>query len=389
MIGTTRFRVINTITVGGIIILMLYTSLGTSSPLAMQLTLEGAVSASYSESEIMNDFPTITGYGGYQKSTGTIINGSKWKGVHLTVFLTSILGDIDYNISIIAVDDWKADFTKAEILGGIRTFDDTNTTLSIKALPVLAFEENDTLIGSDGGPLRLVFVGENNQSILTSSSLWVKQVDTIRIYTTSVVMQLILEGPISTTYFKSQIMNDLPTVTGYGGYQKKTGTIVNGSKWKGIHLSALLSSIQEDTDYNISVVAQDGYNMNFTKSEIFGGIRTFDETNTTLNVIALPVLAFEENDTLIGSEDGPLRLVFVGENNQSILTSSSLWVKQVDTIRILTTINETSTVPTTTDSQTTTTDSQNTTTDNITSWIPLVGMFFAIVLLVVRKRSIY
>ena len=29
-----------------------------------------------------------------------------------------------------------------------------------------------------------------------------------------------------------------------------------------------------------------------------------------------------------------MRLVFIGENNQSILTISSLWVRQVDTIHI-------------------------------------------------------
>ncbi len=147
----------------------------------MQLTLTGNVTGVLTEAEIKQVLPTVTGYGGYEKSTGTIITGSIWKGIHIPLFLSSILGDLDYNLSVIAADLYSRNFTRDEVEGGLRGFDKDNNTLSIKVIPVLAYEENDTALSDDDGPLRIVFIGENNQSILTISKYWVRQVDILRV----------------------------------------------------------------------------------------------------------------------------------------------------------------------------------------------------------------
>jgi hypothetical protein len=154
-----------------------------SSPMEMKLDIEGAVSISYSESDIKQSLPVISGWGGMQKTRDpfAIISPSFWKGVNIPELLNSFVGALDYNISIIASDGYNKNFTSQDVNGAIRTFDEENTTLVTVGIPVLAFEENNTVIDIDDGPLRLVFIGENNQSILTISSLWVRQVETIHI----------------------------------------------------------------------------------------------------------------------------------------------------------------------------------------------------------------
>lgn len=172
----------------------------------------------------------------------------------------------------------------------------------------------------------------------------------------SPIMQLSFEGDVSGVYSESTIKNNLPTVTGFGGYQKTKDpyTIVPASKWKGIHLPLLLYNILGEKGYNVTLIASDNYNVSLTNQEIEGDIRAFDDTNTTLDVEVIPVLAYEENDTPVADEDGPIRIVFIGENNQSILTTSRKWVRQVVTIHVATEDGSTFTVSSS-DSFTTTT----------------------------------
>jgi hypothetical protein len=173
------------IVIAGVLFSLLNISLAFGSPLAMQLTFEGDVSGIYTESTIKNDLPTVTGFGGFQNSYGTIkiFSVTKWKGVHLPLLLKSILGDKEYNVTLIAPDNFNTSLTKQEVEGGIRAFDETNTTIAVKAIPILAYEGNDSLVGDIDGPLRTVFVGENNQSIMTDGWRWVRQIVTIHVVT--------------------------------------------------------------------------------------------------------------------------------------------------------------------------------------------------------------
>ncbi len=150
---------------------------------ALQLTVEGDFVGSYDETQIKNELPTVTGWGGYQRTTGTIVPASKWKGIHLPLFLSSLIGDDDFNVSAIAIDDYSIFMTRDEIYGGIRAFNDENNTLATTVIPILAYEENDVPISNDEGPLRLAFIGDNNESILTMSPRWVKQIVTLHITT--------------------------------------------------------------------------------------------------------------------------------------------------------------------------------------------------------------
>ncbi|MHA1975833.1 MAG: hypothetical protein ACW98I_02900 [Candidatus Hodarchaeales archaeon] len=158
--------------------LILSTTILTTSAFvtALQLTVEGDITDSLDENQIKNELPTVSGLGGYQRSTGTIVPASEWKGIHVPLFLSSLLGDVNYNVDFVAIDDYSISITRDEVEGGIRAFDGSNTTLPAKVIPVLAYEENDVPVSNEDGPLRLVFIGENNESILTVSPRWVKQI---------------------------------------------------------------------------------------------------------------------------------------------------------------------------------------------------------------------
>jgi hypothetical protein len=147
----------------------------------MELNIEGGISKSYSETDIKQSLPIVSGWGGYVNRLGNPSNSTYWKGVNLPSMFNTFVGELDYTISVIASDDYNTTMTREEVDGGIRASNEENITLAIKAIPVLAFEESNITIDEEKGPLRLVFVGENNQSILTESFRWIRQVETIRL----------------------------------------------------------------------------------------------------------------------------------------------------------------------------------------------------------------
>ena len=204
-------------------------------------------------------------------------------------------------------------------------------------------------------------------------------------------LQLTVEGDLTGSYNETQIKNELPTVTGWGGYQRTTGTIVPASKWKGIHLPLFLSSLIRDDDFNVSAIAIDDYSISMTRDEINGGIRAFDDENNTLVTTVIPILAYEENDAPISNDDGPLRLVFIGDNNESILTMSPRWVKQIVILHITTIVGETSSItitststtaePHTSDSTTTSEEENLTTNSDVSLSLPILVLVITTIII--------
>lgn len=181
-------------------ILLFFTSLipVIMSSATMTLSVTGAVTHTLSEAEILK-LPSITGWGGYWKTKEpyTIVDPQKFKGVNLPIWLEIITGTIDYNVTVYASDGYLWKFSKEEINGGLFTTDENNQSTDIKAIPVIAYEENDSpLSGVD--PLRLAFVGENNEKILTISLIWVKYVVRIDIEAAS-TLTYTFPPPLDTT----------------------------------------------------------------------------------------------------------------------------------------------------------------------------------------------
>lgn len=101
------------------------------------------------------------------------------------VKMSTLLDDFNdlpenYNITVTASDGWSKKFTKDNVTGVIDVYNDSGVVVGNSgATMVLAYKENGEYLTNDtGGPLRIVFVGDN---VVTASNLWVKMVTSIEI----------------------------------------------------------------------------------------------------------------------------------------------------------------------------------------------------------------
>ena len=156
---------------------------------------------------------------------------------------------------------------------------------------------------------------------------------------------IISEDVILTVTFNDQkyeySLSDLELIeeyTGSGSYIKSKALdegniIINGPfNFTGVKFSTLFDLIENlPNTYNITVTAVDNWTNQFTQDHVNGIIDVYNETgNITGNSGATMVLAYKENEEYI-LDDGPTRVVFLGEN---VITLSSNWAKMVATIDI-------------------------------------------------------
>jgi len=136
-------------------------------------------------------------------------------------------------------------------------------------------------------------------------------------------------------------LSELEEMEAYSGSgsQIKIGAlpdiIIKGPyNFTGVRFSTLFNEIDNlPSNYSITITATDGYpSPPFSKNNVDGFTDIYNDTgNVTGNSGATMVLAYKEDGEYISEEDGPLRVVFVGED---IITASDLWAKMVATIEI-------------------------------------------------------
>ena len=92
-------------------------------------------------------------------------------------------------------------------------------------------------------------------------------------------------------------------------------------------------------NYSIIVTDSEGIKLEYTMNQVMGLVDVYDENGTLLeNQTATMILAYAEDGQYYHEIDpeneiGPLRIVFVGEDNP--ITSSDLWLKKVYNIDII------------------------------------------------------
>jgi hypothetical protein len=136
----------------------------------------------------------------------------------------------------------------------------------------------------------------------------------------------------------------IDSYSGTGGYIKTkllpdSVVISDILEYTGVQITTLINGIPNIPDnYNISVVSEDGWTVNFTKNETLGYVDIYNETGGIIsNETAVMILSYKENGSYyseIDSENeiGPLRIAFVGDD---VITSSNLWSKMVVSIEII------------------------------------------------------
>lgn len=140
-------------------------------------------------------------------------------------------------------------------------------------------------------------------------------------------------GNTTKSYTLDEIKN-MPSVSGYGGYVKKSNVTIGPDLYKGVSVKYLLQNLSLPENYSIAVIASDGYAKNFSFDIINGNVEIYNESGSYIGVGNVTmILAYEKNgNPLSEDEGGPLRIAFVSDNNY--LTSSSLWIKNVVSIEV-------------------------------------------------------
>ena len=136
----------------------------------------------------------------------------------------------------------------------------------------------------------------------------------------------------------------LDSYSGTGGYIKTKllpdsiviSDIIN---YTGVRITSLLEVIPNLPDnYNLRVISDDEWTVNYTMNETHGYVDVYNEKGDIIsNETAVMILAYKEDGSYYSEIDpeneiGPLRIAYVGNN---VITSSSLWSKMIVSIEII------------------------------------------------------
>ena len=133
-------------------------------------------------------------------------------------------------------------------------------------------------------------------------------------------------------------LNDLEGMEAYTGQgsMKTNSGVRDPDNYTGVRFTTLFQDIGvEPVTVSANITAADGYSQVFNQSVLNGDLEVYNQSGNVTSAIATPVLiiAYRQNDAYIDEEDGPLRVVFVGE--QHIITNSKYWLKQTVGIDVL------------------------------------------------------
>lgn len=134
----------------------------------------------------------------------------------------------------------------------------------------------------------------------------------------------------------------LASVSARAGFVTSTGRIVGPSNYTGVALTTLCDLVGGLTENNsLRIIADDGYSMVYTYSQIQGNFTTFDPA-TGLEVDhtqpLTTILAYFRDGQNLTSDEGPLRLAIVGP--EVLLTEGHYWVKFVVKIEICSSVKD-------------------------------------------------
>jgi len=125
-------------------------------------------------------------------------------------------------------------------------------------------------------------------------------------------------------------LNNIDEYSGIGGI--KTQLSIKGPyNFTGVRINEMLHTLDINKDsIGAWIIAADGYNKTFTNDELQGNISVFNESGNYIDMSIDLLLVYSSNGVLLDSNDGPLRLAYVGQSN--CITPASYWIKQVKKI---------------------------------------------------------
>ncbi|MHA2359178.1 MAG: hypothetical protein ACXAB5_02810 [Candidatus Thorarchaeota archaeon] len=124
----------------------------------------------------ISEMVSISGEGGYKRSSGTISGPYDFTGVSVFDLLSGVATlPSNYTLTATAIDGWSSEYTKSVVEGTVNGYTPTGDPLEeIQSTMLLAYEEDGSSIADEDGPLRIVFINEDGN--LTDGYRWVRQV---------------------------------------------------------------------------------------------------------------------------------------------------------------------------------------------------------------------
>ncbi len=124
----------------------------------------------------------------------------------------------------------------------------------------------------------------------------------------------------------------LQSYTSLGGLVTSAGKIYAPINYTGIPLSTLCTMMGGfGSNISLAVTASDGYSLVYSYDELMGNIPTYDPVTgneVAKNSTLTPILAYFCNGTTaLPTNDGPLRLVYVGP--EGLISDGHYWIKSV------------------------------------------------------------
>ena len=269
----------------------------------------GDETTGYSMSELLA-LPSITGEGGYKKTTGTIVGPYTYTGVSIKhlLELTGTL-PIEYSIEAKSSDLYTTYLNRTEVEGAFAAFDaETGDPLGMENFTViLAYLEGGELL-DHGGPLRIVTLSEDGH--LSDGHYWAKDVVNITLLDEIEHWSLELRG-VEEWNMTHDIYYSHASCPHH-----RVELALGESVYAGVPLWTIISAMDGGDDdhylfnatllsknYNVTLYSGDGSNVTFSATQL--------AYNSSI------VVAGWMDGTLLQEPDWPLKLVV--QNPISIL----------------------------------------------------------------------
>ncbi len=292
--------------------------------------------------EDLESMTTTTGQAKYQNRFSNWNQKSTYTGVPLN----KLIENMDQNdvVKITASDGYSQKFSYDQVFpSGVKE--------QLQGQIILAYQKNDIKAPEWGDGPRIAVLPEDEEfsnqdhkltkslvsdfdSQTSASSLWVKKVENIELNkkpNKEDPITITLNGTTTHKYTLSQIKN-ISSTTGKGGFLTSTEQVVGPYEYEGVKLTKLISNAYLGGNYTLEVTAADGYTMTYTKQQVEGKFKIYNQTGSLVeeqgNVTLL--LAYDiVGDTEL--KEGP-RIVMVDEEPK--ITLSHFWAKLVRDINI-------------------------------------------------------
>jgi len=261
----------------------------------------GDETISYSMSALLA-LPSITGEGGYKKTTGTIVGPYTYTGVTIQ-HLLELAGTlpVEYSIEAVASDLYTTYFNRTEVEGALKAYNaETGDPVGTGNFTVILayYKEGEPL--DHGGPLRIVTLSEDGY--LSDGHYWAKDVVNITVIDEIEPWSLELLG-VEEWDMTHDIYYSLASCSHH-----RVELTLGESVYAGVPLWTIIASMDGGDDdhylfnttllsrnYNVTLFSGDGANVTFSATQL--------AYNSSI------IVAGWVNGALLQEPDWPLKLV--------------------------------------------------------------------------------